>query len=281
MDAIFFLRSYGDFIVALHAFSNSKNNRAFILYASKHLQPLYESLPPALLPANTNIQFTDIGIRHTLLSCFTNKFFFTIGNVKELNALGEYMRALKKTGTVKTWYLEQSKRKLFVDLFTETRFQSIHHQGNIYQSYQTFLGHTPNFADDSFSITKNPLSIIVFPDSRKAEKILPGSLLQKIKALCTDKFSLRIAHFAGAETTPVQAGGYRNFSELVQLLQSADFIISSDSLPAHLAQLLNKPHWIFYNQKINTEWITPYAQRQGNFACFDEVDKLDFFLNKI
>ena len=53
MDAIFFLRSYGDFMVALYALTNKKDGRFLNLYASQHLQPLYKALPHGLIPETT------------------------------------------------------------------------------------------------------------------------------------------------------------------------------------------------------------------------------------
>ncbi len=296
MDALFFLRSYGDFIVGLIALKNNKGPHLLNVYASKHLQPLYESLPDGSKP-EVNMHFVDLGIHNAIMGCFTNRFLFSLTGVKELIALRRSVKSINNGGAIKTWYLEQYRRKFLPALFAGTHFESIHHHGNIYDSYRSFFKQSYYHAGDRTSKKEKQPVIIVFPDSRKAEKKLPLTLIDKISVSCEDRCICRIADFATfkgyesgngnvhyakdispAEKKIVNEVSYHNFAELIALIQAADFIISADSLPAHLAQFLNKPHWILYNQKTNIEWITPYAQERGTYSCFHEFEKLALFL---
>jgi ADP-heptose:LPS heptosyltransferase len=133
------------------------------------------------------------------------------------------------------------------------------------------------FSKDSIHLKK----IIVFPDSRKKEKSFPETLNQKIiKGL--NNIQVQIAKF-GKENNVDGSKDiiyYDNFSQLAQLIKNTDFIISSDSLPAHLAYYFNIPHWIIYNKKVNTEWLTPYCKENHNYSLFYEMDNLFNYVNE-
>ena len=161
MDAIFFLRSYGDFMVALYALTNKKDGRFLNLYASQHLQPLYKALPHGLIPETTIIRFVDLGIRNDLLSCFTNKFFFTSAAVKELIALRKCIHVLDKDAS-NEWYLEQSKRKWLPGLFSGKFFRSIHEGGNVYRSYENFFDTQSQVSGHMQQAISHHSSIIIF-----------------------------------------------------------------------------------------------------------------------
>ena len=41
---------------------------------------------------------------------------------------------------------------------------------------------------------------------------------------------------------------YQNFQQLIALINDYDLIIGAESLPYHLANYLEKPHFVIYNQ---------------------------------
>ena len=56
-----------------------------------------------------------------------------------------------------------------------------------------------------------------------------------------------------------------------ELAMMCDFIIAADSLPIHLAQLLNKPHFILFPNGHPRNFMTPYAleyNSHGEFSNF-------------
>ena len=73
--------------------------------------------------------------------------------------------------------------------------------------------------------------------------------------------------------------GYSNFIDLVQIIKKADFIISSDSLPVHIAELYHKPHWILYNHKINTNWLTPSSSSLNYYSTSEQTNLINIIFN--
>ena len=65
---------------------------------------------------------------------------------------------------------------------------------------------------------------------------------------------------------------YANFKTLIQLIQDAELILGADSLPIHLAYLLNKPHYILYPNGYPQLFMTPYAQINNRFGTFDHYN---------
>ena len=73
--------------------------------------------------------------------------------------------------------------------------------------------------------------------------------------------------------------GYSNFTDLVEIIKKADFIISSDSLPVHIAELYHKPHWILYNHKINRNWLTPSSSSSNYYSTFEQTNLINIIFN--
>jgi ADP-heptose:LPS heptosyltransferase len=79
---------------------------------------------------------------------------------------------------------------------------------------------------------------------------------------------VQVAYFKSA--TNKHSVSYNNFDELLKMIQDADFIIGADSLPIHLANLLNKPHFILYPKGFTQLFITPFALANQSFGTFEE-----------
>ncbi|MEI8099273.1 MAG: glycosyltransferase family 9 protein [Sediminibacterium sp.] len=271
MDSLLLLRSFGDFVIAINAAQTAALASQKKIIASVHLQALYVAIKPYLANQNIPIQFVDLGIERPLFSAFTNRYLISKQSVKELRALKKMLENNKSI-----FYLEQSRRLLLLSLYTQQNFKSIHSSGNIYYSYQHHFGnnHSVSIATD-FPSAKN---MLVFPDSRMQKKELPiGWLNELTLGLTNTAKTLTIARF-GNNQIPTQLS-YKNFNELVALIANADAIISSDSLPVHLAQLLHKPHAIVYANTINKEWITPYAHQEHTGFLLNQLPALLTLIN--
>ena len=277
MKNIVALRSYGDYVVLLSCIMTSSNMHNYKIYASEHLKSIHDSL----LQHNNfelEIEFIDLEIKTGILPLFTNKHFFTIGNITTLVSLNLFLNKHKLSGN---YLLEQKKRTWLINIFTGVKFNYINKYSlNIYSTYFNFFnGKQKNntlFSKDNI----NPKKILIFSDSRKKEKELPIELVKKIKNGLNNK-NTEIAKF-GKEVNHYNKEGviyYDNFNQLSQLIKKSDFIISSDSLPAHLAYYFNIPHWIIYNKKINTEWLTPYCMENNTYSLFNNVDILLNYVN--
>lgn len=279
MKLIFFLRSYGDYTVALNSFFKADSADQYALIVSAHLKPLHEAIIPFLPPQLLNIEFLDFGIQQGLLSCFTNRYLCSFNAVKEvLNIRSFIQKNYKRIASEHEFYLEQYKRAGLVNLITSTSFKIIHgkKQINIYDSFDSFfqVKKKPYWGTD-FSLNAES-AILLFPDSRLAKKKMPSPFLSELVEIIenhglkptTAFFQKTIAGF------DKQAIGYDNFNALVALINHANFVITADSLVAHLCELLHKPHFIYYSEMINQEWITPFSLQHNYAAKFYETDSL-------
>jgi len=259
METVLLLRSFGDFVVALyHIPVTNTSSKSYRLVASKHLEPLYQSLLPYLSPAQRAVEFKDFGIQHHILSAFTNRYFFTKENVQELKHLQEQMKGISNI------VLEQDTKSWLIQLACKNKIISIHRGGNIYDSWAAYYENKNPFKTE----ISTPKKVLIFPDSRLKRKEITEEVLLKLETQLTGQnIQTSRAYFNNA----AKGISYRNFNELLQLIEDADYIISSDSLPAHLAQLLQKPHGIIYANKINQEWVTPFAKENGTAYTFDQI----------
>ena len=259
MHRIFLLRAYGDFVIFLHAFTNSPKKEQYSIIASKHLEPLYDAIKIFYPLENIQIEFVNFGLDIGQLRLFTNKHFLSSQTIRELSAIKSYIQ--KHPNQTGIDYVEQDKRMGLFNLLIGNSFQYILGKQEVYKSYDQFFENT----DSSSIIVAGALkNIIIFPDSRLSKKDIPASVLQNIKASLEQKDKhIQVAKFG---TT------YTNFKELIQLIHEADYIIGADSLPIHLAALLKKPHFILYADGLTQHFKTSYAEKENSFGTFSQYN---------
>lgn len=277
---LFLLRAYGDFVIAVNMVSKSLFREKIMLVASKHLEPLYQVIEP-LLPFPVQIRFVDFKLDKQLMRCFTNKYLFHPHTLTELSALRKYLRAEKITGTA---YLEKQNRIYFPRFFCHHPFRSIVSHGPVYQSYADFFSvHLHTLEEIPFEKKKHHSNILIVPDSRQAIKVIDKGIIQKIQDHYTSaSVSVTIAFFRKAwDSVTGNVVVYHNFNELIQLIQATDLLIGGDSLPVHLAQLLNTPHLIVYPGSKTQDFFTPFALKNRCFFTFEAIRNNPSFLTDV
>jgi hypothetical protein len=259
MHRIFLLRAYGDFVIFLHALTKSPKKEQYSIVASNHLEPLYNAIKTFYPLENIQIEFVDFGLDKGQLRLFTNKHFLSSQTIKEVQAIRSYIQKFPNNTGVD--YVEQDKRIGLLNLFTAHSFQYILGKQDVYNCYDQFFENTDSSSKILASALKN---IVIFPDSRLSKKDIPASVLQNIIAVIEKKGKhIQVAKFG---TT------YTNFKELIQFILEADYIIGADSLPIHLAALLNKPHYILYADGLTQHFKTSYAEKENSFGTFSQYD---------
>lgn len=287
MKTLLLLRSYGDFMIAIAVFRKAFSQRdmlpTFDLIASIHLQPLFEDLlktDPGLLLIP--IQFKDFSIRHKILGIFTNRYFFSGWSIKEVNALKQFFDV--PTNGKTTWLLEQKRRSFLLSFLTGIQMDAVHRKGNVYDSYARLVG--VNLGALYFSAPELPLHprILILPESRKRTKMLAPSLVTAIASRCLEKGAgVKTAFFKKILfATPGEQDVHVHFIDLIRLIQEADLVLTADSLPAHLAQFMAKPHLIIYPNTVSAEWLTPYAREHHMYATFSTIGShLEHYLHPL
>lgn len=278
------LRAYGDFTILLAhanaaASSTTMAGSAIVssaypakIIASSHLQPLYNALKNAGAIPNIDIQFEDFFIRGSLLRAFTNKQFFGTATVQQLQKLVQYIHALP-TATV---YLEQSARAWLIQLFTKKKLVPISQGKQVYQDYANFFQTElpPIICPDCIQ------KILILPTSRQAKKNMPNSSIVAIQRKHPNAI-IQVALFGNSETMieemmealNLQVSLYSSFDELIQLIQTHDFVYCPDSAQAHICQCLGKAHFMLYPYSFHLGFATPYALTHHQYASFQEFEK--------
>jgi hypothetical protein len=200
MRRVFLLRAYGDFAIAVQALPSSDE-----IVASLHLKPLYDALVSRACISPRSIDFVDLGITGSQLNLFTNKDFLGIDTLCQLSKIKKYMRANPGFSD----FVEQSARLSLLNFCTNHSFQALFETGKpVYAAYGL----------SSRGLGEKKGNILIFPDARLKKREIPSNLLAQIPG--------RIVRFGK---------DYHNFEELIDLIQSADYIYAADSLPLHLA----------------------------------------------
>ena len=259
MHRIFLLRAFGDFVIFLNAFTRSSKKDQFTIVASGHLKPLYEAIVSGLASADELIHCFDFGVDKGQLRLFTNKHFLSAQTLKETNAIKIYIQSNPNTNG--TDYIEQDKRIGLFNFLTGQNFQFILDKSEVYKAYDHFFENSISpIALESNSFN----NIVVFPDSRLTKKDIPFNIVERITNEATQKGkTIQVAKFGNA---------YTNFNELIALIMQSDVVIGADSLPIHIAALLNKSHYIMYADGLTQNFMTPFAANQKSFGTFNDYD---------
>ena len=288
--ALVFLRSFGDFTIAISVLRKSSILEGYVFYASKHLEPLYIDLKNSLPDIDLNIHFIDLEIKKKVFGFFTNKHSIELHSFRELmnlrrwvrdEGLGvEEFRGLEGGRT--QLFFEQRRKQWMIAAFIGGIFPYIHKKSrNIYDSYLKHFGVAPEMLAFSTQPTNAIHTILVLPESRKKSKSFQPSFIHELaSSMLKNEFDVTTAFFKNISTVPDgKVATHVSFTDLIRLIQAADLVITADSLPAHLAQLLGKPHFVYYEATPNQEWTTPFCNLNKAFGEMGDLSSLQTYLN--
>jgi ADP-heptose:LPS heptosyltransferase len=103
--------------------------------------------------------------------------------------------------------------------------------------------------------------VIIFPGSRiKAKEISTNSIQQLFNVLKMYKTNIELHYFIHDDIPSIYlkqtyTKKFDTIENMIKAIESADIIISADSLPLHVTYFLNKPVIPFYNIKVNSDWL--------------------------
>jgi hypothetical protein len=235
MRRVFLLRAYGDFAIAVQGLAATD-----VIVASLHLKPLYDALISRGCISPRLIDFVDFGIKGSQLNLFTNKALFSSDTFRQLSKIKDYISANPGSND----FVEQSTRKGLLNFFTGHSFQSIFETGEpVYAAYGL----------PALGLERKGDKVLILPDARLAKRIIPSSILSRMEG--------QVARFGS---------DYTSFDQLIDLIQESDYVVTSDSLPLHLAYLCRKPHFILYPDGGKQDFFTPDALASGSFSTFSQ-----------
>ena len=235
MRRVFLLRAYGDFVIAVQALAATDE-----IVASLHLKALYDALISRGCISPRTIEFVDFGIRSSQLNLFTNKTFLGFDTFRQLSKIKDYIQANPGSSD----FVEQSARLGLMNFFTGHSFKAIFETGEpVYAAYGL----------PAQGLEKQGEKVLILPDARLSKRVIPSPILSRIDG--------QLARFGS---------DYASFDQLIDLIQESDYVVTSDSLPLHLAYLCRKPHLILYPDGGKQDFFTPDALASGSFSTFSQ-----------
>ena len=262
MNRLFLLRAFGDFTIALHAILKSNKKARFKIVASLHLTPLYLAMSKVVDLSSVDIEFVDFDVHHSQLNIFTNRHLLDTDTFSQLKKIKQYLAINTNEGGVD--FIEQQKRRTLLELMLNHRFKPIVVERNVYEQYHRF-----------FEISPSPISteipagstILVLPDARIEKRHIPQTIIDDIQLKGTAKgYQVVLAYFKQQVPGAIM---YKNFVELIQLIQSAAIVIGADSLPIHLSNFLGKAHFILYPKGGSKGFFTPFSLEHHYYSEFE------------
>ena len=279
---IFLLRAYGDATIALHFLANSPEKNNYEVIASSHLKPLIKALSSYIDLSFLKIEFADFGITKSQLNLFTNRHLVSFKTLHQVFKLKQFVKNNPNNHGVD--YLEQVKKSTLINLLTGHSFKAIVDK-QVYPRMGAFFN--ANIIIPTLTGTIN--KILILPDARITARRIPEYVIEHVNTPLTGtNKSLQVAYFNSENEPSLQTESqkklesYSNFEQLLALINEADFIFGSDSLPIHLCHVLKKPHFILYPCNGSDNFFTPYALQNKYYLNFKEVNENSFtFLSKL
>ena len=278
---IYLLRAYGDATIALHFLANSPEKNNYEVIASNHLKPLIDALRNFIDLSSLKIEFVDFGITKSQLNLFTNRHLVSFKTLHQVFKLKQFIKNNPNNEGVD--YVEQEKKSTLLNLLTGHSFKAIVDK-QVYAKMGAFFNADIIIPTLTGTINK----ILILPDARITARRIPEYVIEHVKTPLTGtNKSLQVAYFNSENEPSLQTESqkklesYSNFEQLLALINEADFIFGSDSLPIHLCNVLKKPHFILYPWNGSDSFFTPYALQNMYYLNFKEVNENSFtFLSK-
>jgi hypothetical protein len=269
---LFLLRAYGDATIALHFLANSPEKNNYTIIASKHLTPLIKALGRYIDLSYLQIQFVDFGITKSQLNLFTNRHLISSNTIRQITKLKQFVKNNPNNEGID--YLEQNNKSGLLNLLLGHPFKAIVNK-QVYAEMGEFYKATSSISPSNGTINK----ILIVPDARITARRIPENLIHYIKTKIGSDKLLQIAYFDKANNhfnKQNELVSYSNFEELLELINDADFVFGSDSLPIHLCNTLQKPHYILYPKNGSSAFFTPFSIANNYYADFEKFTSLNF-----
>ena len=273
---LFLLRAYGDATIALHFLANSPEKNNYTVIASNHLKPLINALSKYIDLSTLKIKFVDFGITKSQLNLFTKRHFISINTLHQVIKLKQFIKNNPNKEGVD--YVEQEKKSTLLNLYTMHSFKAIVNK-QVYADMGNFFKSSILIPRPTSKINK----VLIVPDARISARRIPEKVIEYIKTQLTEtNKSLQVAYFNKDNKPNLQTESenkivsYANFEQLMAMINDAEFIFGSDSLPLHLCNALKKPHFILYPNNGSTAFFTPFSIENEFYADFDKFSSTHF-----
>jgi hypothetical protein len=264
MRQFVFLKSFGDLVIACR-FLRDVEDSDVGMFCGEHLQSLvlalgYKGSISWVKSADHSVPaFYDWNKRGTLHAIKSG--FLLKHEIKRCTSYGDELVFDRLT-----W------REAFLG-FGLVKSQIISGENNIYLDYRAFTSNC------SFEIPRKKngaVKVGIFPDSRLKTKQLPDELVRNIFLNLVQLGYDPEVVYVGDVIVPsiLPSSTIFGFYELIDKVLSFDVVVSSDSLPAHLAEYHNLPVFVF-SPVDNLYWLPESSFHTNGYARFDQINRLN------
>lgn len=269
------IRAFGDFISTAFIIKNYALEKIPIVIPN-YLNDFFESI-------GGNDYFNIVGD----ISYRDQPAFFEFYKVKNFNSLNrlkwDVITLLKETDIRKKYLLDFHSKRLF---FTMRNYAWPNQAENIYQGKydlfsQFFLFKSNQLKDVQLHENSSFSKILIIPDSRISAKSIDNKLINIIQTNFSGK-QIHIARFNRLDQSQQNCIYYANFNQLITLIKEYELIISAESLPYHLANFYDKPHFVIYKntRHFDENFMTPFMIR-NNYYINDEGVNTEGIIKKL
>jgi len=269
------VKAFGDFVIALNSISKFGTSDD-ILLCGDHLRPLSKVLKSHVKIIWLATAESDVPALYDVRKKgFTNavKSLYFIRNKLLSNLKYDDYLIFDSTGF----------RQIILSFSRNVKYLS-NSSPNIYINYQEFFNANYSSKFEKLKIKNSSYTVGIFPDSRLLFKSITKDVLISIsKHLECNNIEYNIvfvavdSYFNGTHHRSIIIDG---FDKLVDAINHYDVIISSDSLPAHISELVGKP--IFVLSPIENKYWLPRSSFDFSwYSTFDDLNKLYDFLDQL
>jgi len=278
MNKFICLKSFGDLVIVAHSINkyskNKKNNQILI---SKHLLPITKIL-------GSSLNIITIGNKYDYPAIFNLK---NSRISKIIYDFIYYIYFLHRNLLLNDSVIIDNNNIRYDLILPLTKKILIPYSKNIYISYAKFFNFDIYNLNNKLINYNSKLNIAIFPDSRIDLKKLSLSLIEVIRKKIS-KFDINFYVYMYTDLknkdkykNNFNVINYFSFNELSDIIQDNDIVISSDSLPAHLAEFFEKP--VFVISPFRNEYWLPFSSFINRYWCtfnelVDNSNYLDIFI---
>jgi hypothetical protein len=272
------LKSYGDFLIALQsirAIDAPKDQRPGLI-SGTHVAPLQK----ALAPDDVDVRLIDVGARSDVPALFDIRKRGLLAAASSLVGLRRQLSSLAAEQRLVFDARGLKERWICPNL------DCLPAAANIYLAYADYVSvQGLALKPAPATLARRPSRALVVPGSRVGRKVLPVAVIQQLSDMLGQRgFDTAVLLMPGeaAQLPPnVQVTRVeRSFEALVAAIAAADVIISSDSLPAHIAGYVGRPMFVV-TPEFNRYWLPPQAFSADSTATFDDLRPVAHWLETL
>ena len=274
------VKAFGDLVIAVNCCERAQQQSGMqiTLLIGQHLLPLYKALK------------TSLRCRVALHADAGMPALFEIrkaGFAAAAKSAGALRRSIGDVGLPGNAMLLFDRRSLREAYITQHwPFEIIPDAGNIYLAYDKWFGTrgtATTLADPRTG------SLRIFPGSRMLAKNLPLSLIVEISDFARLLGLTVELMLLDGERPDLEASGLdhviipRDFGAMIDAVRGAGLVVSADSMPAHIAEMVGRSAFVF-SPVSNRYWLPRTTYLKGWDALFEDgagASTLAAFFNRV